>query len=447
MFSHKITMIHLMFVPLKRWQLVVAFSLIAIDLMAQTLCHPEIGQSVSTKDGQLKITLIAKKQNYDGGDAASRDKSIFSPKSVNIHPNGSKYYVNSLEGASTVVYEFPSSRKIKEIHHRFEAKKDSRLWSPSSPFYKFSHYKDQNISLNTFYGKPVESVFSHDGRYLWIPYYRRSYDINAQDPSAVAVIDTERDEIVRLMETGPLPKMIAVSPNGRLLAIAHWGDNTVGVIDISSKSPKDWRHKTCYVVDYKLNLNYSLTEHVDRDNGSGYALRGTVFTPDNRYLLVSCMGGGGGIAVIDLQSEKYLGRIMGMMSNVRHLVIDGGYLYLSINSAGYIQRIPLKRIIEAITTMHNKRVVVSGWENCKVGKGARTIKPSPSGKYIFAACNTSSALYIVDTRKMQTVVNIAADSYPVGLDVSKDGEYVFVTSQGHSKQGGNAVDIYKVVYK
>ncbi|MCQ2268277.1 MAG: hypothetical protein MJZ83_05340 [Bacteroidaceae bacterium] len=162
---------------------------------------------------------------------------------------------------------------------------------------------------------------------------------------------------------------------------------------------------------------------------------------------MSCMGGGGGIAVIDLQSEKYLGRIMGMMSNVRHLVIDGGYLYLSINSAGYIQRIPLKRIIEAITTMHNKRVVVSGWENCKVGKGARTIKPSPSGKYIFAACNTSSALYIVDTRKMQTVVNIAADSYPVGLDVSKDGEYVFVTSQGHSKQGGNAVDIYKVVYK
>lgn len=158
------------------------------------------------------------------------------------------------------------------------------------------------------------------------------------------------------------------------------------------------------------------------------------------------MGGGGGIAVIDLQSEKYLGRIMGMMSNVRHLVIDGGYLYLSINSAGYIQRIPLKRIIEAITTMHNKRVVVSGWENCKVGKGARTIKPSPSGKYIFAACNTSSALYIVDTRKMQTVVNIAADSYPVGLDVSKDGEYVFVTSQGHSKLGGNAVDIYKVVY-
>lgn len=202
-------------------KLIIVFLLSIIDMMAQPLCHPEIGQSASSKDGQLKITLIAKKQNYGGGDAATRDKSIFSPKSVNIHPDGTKYYVNSLEGASTIVYEFPSGRKIKEIHHCFEAKKDSALWSPSLPFYKFTHYNNQNISLNTFYGKPVESVFSHNGRYLWIPYYRRSFDINAQDPSAVAVIDTERDEIVRLMETGPLPKMIAVSPNGQLLAISH----------------------------------------------------------------------------------------------------------------------------------------------------------------------------------------------------------------------------------
>lgn len=49
-------------------------------------------------------------------------------------------------------------------------------------------------------------AFSHRGRYLWVPYYRRSFDINAQDPSAVAVIDTRTDSIVRMFETGPLPK-------------------------------------------------------------------------------------------------------------------------------------------------------------------------------------------------------------------------------------------------
>ena len=83
--------------------------------------------------------------------------------------------------------------------------------------------------------------------------------------------------------------MIAASPDGRRIAIAHWGDNTVGIIDISSPDPSQWRHEACITVDYRLKLDYSLTEPVDRDNGSGNALRGTVFTPDGRYLLVGCM--------------------------------------------------------------------------------------------------------------------------------------------------------------
>ena len=96
----------------------------------------------------------------------------------------------------------------------------------------------------TFFGKPVESAFTHGGRYLWVPYYRRSFDINAQDPSAVAVIDTASNRIVRMMETGPLPKMIRCSNDGRTMAISHWGDNTVGLADISSDDPGQWHHRT-----------------------------------------------------------------------------------------------------------------------------------------------------------------------------------------------------------
>ena len=293
-------------------------------------------------------------------------------------------------------------------------------------------------------GKPVESAFSHNGRYLWVPYYRRTYDINAQDPSAVAVIDTETDEIVRLMETGPLPKMIAASPDGRTIAISHWGNNTVGLIDISSQKPEDWHHKACLVVDYVLPLNYSTTVPVDRDNKSGYALRGTVFTPDSRYLLVGCMGGGGGIAVIDLKDNRYMGRVLGMMANVRHIIISGGYLYLSINAAGYVQRIPLDTFIAKAKELTGTTIRLSGWEQCKVGQGARTIEASPSGRYIFAACNIVSQLYVVSTATMQPIASITVDSYPVGLDVSEDGRYVFVTSQGRSGKGGNAVNIFEV---
>lgn len=414
-----------------------------LALNAETLqvIHPKIGLSAESKD--IKITLVDKRQNY-GGEASTREPSIYSPKSVAIHPDGSKYYVNSLEGGETIVFSAESNKKIATISHNINKSHDS-LWSADSGFYKFTHYKKNNH----FRGKPVESAFSHNGRYLWVPYYRRHYDINAQDPSAVAIIDTESNKIIRLMETGPLPKMIETSPDGKTMAISHWGNNTIALINIESNNPSDWKHTDMLVVDYILPLNYPLNRSVDRDTGSGYALRGMAFSEDSRYLLVGCMGGGGGIAVIDIKDKKYLGRVLGMKSNVRHLLIKNGYLYLSINKEGYVQRAKLNDFLDSVLNLKNKKTTeFKDWENAKVGRGARTISISPDGNFVFAACNTESKLAIVDTRTMKNVVSINADSFPVGLDISKDGKFIYLTSQGRKGYGGgNAVDIYKVEYK
>lgn len=426
---------------------IISILLSAVAALASAqIVHPKIGTTVKSDDGRVAVTLIGKKIAYSAADRDTYDADIHSPKSVNVHPSGKKFYVNSLEGAKTVAYSMDGFRKLAVIDHKFDERKDADLWSKPSGLYPFTHYNGRGIALNTFFGKPVESTFSHGGKYLWVPYYRRNYDINAQDPSAVAIIDTETDKVVRLMETGPLPKMIATSPDGHYVAISHWGNNTVGLIDISSTDPLKWRHHSVIIVDYQLKLNYSLSKPVDRDNGSGYALRGTVFTPDNRFLLVGCMGGGGGIAVIDVQRGEYMGRMLGMMANVRHLVIKNGFLYLSINGGGYVQRIELDKFIAAAQAMKNKKGEITGWTNCKVGTGARTIELSPSGKYIFAACNNSSALYVVDAKTMKVMMHIAVDSYPVGLDISKDGRYIFTTSQGRSGGGGNAVNIFRVDY-
>ena len=405
--------------------------------------HPQIGNVWS--GGGLQVTFLTRKQQYSTSETETLDRDIHSPKSVNFHPSGRKYYVNSLEGAKTVVYDFRTGEKIKVILHRF-GPSDSTLWAPKSGFFHFNHVYDKPESFD---GKPVESTFSHNGRYLWVPYYRRSYDINAQDPSAMAVIDTQRDTIVRIFETGPLPKMIATSPDGNRIAVTHWGDNTVGLLDISGNDPTRWHYVSCHIVDYKLKLNYSRTVSVNRDAGSGYCLRGTLFTPDGRYLLVGCMGAGGGIAVIDLQNDRYLGRILGMMSNLRHLILSGEYLYLSINNKGYVQRIPLSRILESIDGFDEKHttVTLTDWESCKVPAGARTIVASPDGRFIFAACNFSSKIAVVDTRTMTLVGTLDADSYPVGLDLSQDGKYLLSTSQARPSGGGNAVDIFEIRYK
>lgn len=404
--------------------------------------HPPLGTKVSSKDSTFTITLLNRKQNFSYAETATLDKDIRSPKSVNIHPNGKKYYVNSLEGGKTVVYATGSNDKLKVIEHEF-TEADSLMWSKPSGLYPFTHYKK---NLNTFRGKPVESAFSHGGRYLWVPYYRRSYDINAQDPSAVAIIDTQTDSIIRLMETGPLPKMVAVSGDNRYVAITHWGNNTVGIINITGDSPERWHYEDCVTVQKKLTLNFSLTATVNRDVNSGLCLRGTVFTPDGRYLLVGCMGGNGGIAVIDLKDFTYLGNVYGMKTNLRHIVIRNGYIYLSINKEGYIQRVPLDVFYEAIGQIENGKVTLHDWENCKVAAGARTIDITPDGRYVVAACNFSSRLVVVDTESFKEIVRIKADSYPVGLDISKDGRYVYTTSQGRDGAGGNCVDIYQMEY-
>ena len=405
--------------------------------------HPTVGQSLKTNE--VQVTFKDRKSYYSGTPKNYIDKDVRSPKSVNIHPGQSKYYVNCLEGSKTVVYNIQTGEKLKVISHQFnEQHKD--LWAPESPFYKFS-YKRSN--QNHFAGKPVEGTFSHNGRYFWVPYYRRSYDLNAQDPSAMAVIDTERDTIIRIFETGPLPKMVAVSADQNKLAVSHWGNNTIGIMDISSSNPNDWNYIANVIVEKELKLNFSRTEKVDRDKNSGFCLRGTVFTPDGKYLLVGCMGGGGGIAAIDVANNRYLGRIMGTKPSLRHLIIKNGYLYASINSSGYVQRIPLETIISAIQTMNGsscRYATVTDWVSCKVPAGARTIEITPDGKYIFAACNFSSSLAVVNAETMKLIGTISADSYPVGLDVSKDGRYVLTTSQGREGHGGNSINIFEIKY-
>ena len=321
---------------------VILLSAVTVNISAQSIIHPSVGAKSTPEGGAVSLTLATKHVNYPRCPQQYSDVYINSPKSANIHPDGTKYYVNSLEGCCTVVYDMESHKRLKVIRYDFKDGKDDALWSKPSDFYPFTHYHN---NLNTFQGKPVEATFSHGGRYLWIPFYRRTFDLNAQDPSAIAVIDTRTDEIVKLMETGPLPKMVACSHDGRHVAITHWGNNTVGLVNIESLNPDEWFHEKLLVVDYVLPLNFSLTQSVDRDNNSGYALRGTVFTPDDRYLLVGCMGGNGGIAVIDMKTQEYLGRVLGMMPNVRHLVIRDGYLYLSINKAGYVQRIKLDKFM------------------------------------------------------------------------------------------------------
>lgn len=371
------------------------------------------------------------------------DSAINSPKSAAFSEDGTKFYVNSLEGMQTVVYAWPSLERLKVISHTFNSK-NQNLFQGEDTVFNYEYYQKPSAGVNVFRGKPVEMAFSHQGHYLWVTYYRRDYDRSAQSPSAVAIIDTRTDEIVRVMPTGPIPKFVAMSPDGKTVAITNWGDNTIGLIDISSASVQDFKYTGHLVVERQLSQ--ADKEGTNRDATCGYCLRGTVFTPDSRFLLVARMGGGG-IAGFDLQQRKYLGSVMNIKSTPRHLVVtaDGKNLIVSSNVSGYITKLNLDRFVNEMQSAGGKRVNATSGVEVKVGVGARTIELDPTGEYIFAAVNDGIKVVAVKVETMQIVSEVKVDPFPVGLAVSKDGRYLVITSQGRAGQGGgNAVNIIRV---
>ena len=369
---------------------------------------------------------------YDGG--------VRSPKSAAFSPDGRKLYINALEGGQTLVYAFPSLKRLAAITHAFDAG-DAALFQRETTVFDYPFFNGREGNRNVFAGKPVEMAFSHGGRYLWVPYYRRSYDPNASSPSAMAIIDTRSDRIVRVMPTGPLPKYIAVSPDSTVAVVTHWGDNTLGAIDIRGDDPAQFRYVGHWTVEYRMPVEGL---EGNRDSNCGFCLRGTVFTPDGKTVLVARMGGGG-LAGFEASTGRYLGTLLDFVPNPRHILIspDGRTLYASGNQSGAIGRYDLTAMLRALAGAGGKRIVGPGGETLAVGRGARTIVLSPDGRTLYAAINNESRLVKVDLAGWRVVDRATVDPFTVGLAVSPDGRTIVTTSQGRSGQGGgNSVGLY-----
>lgn len=411
------------------------------------LVHPDPGLEATgtLADGrQLAIRLQARFQHYNPETHLANDHFdpyVFSPKSVRLHPDGRRAYVNALEGYSTLIFDPVSLGRTGRILHRFREQHTALFSAPAGTPWGQYHDMPADRTPDQFTGKPVESALSHDGRYLWVPYYRKDFDQYASMPSAVAVIDTRTDRIVRVLDTGPIPKYVVASPDDRWLAVIHWGNNTVGLIDISSGNPQQFRRAALLTIGRRIDTSKIDTR--DRDHGCGYCLRGAVFTADGKHLLVARMGGNGGIAVIDVDQQRYRGAVHGMRPTPRHLALstNGQRLYVSSSFAGYVAVFSTQAIVDAA---YRKQRTVPPLAETKTGPGTRTISLSPDGELVYAAVNQASKLVVLEAGNLREITRIDADSFPVGLDVSADGRQVWLTSQGRKLRGGNAVDVFSV---
>ena len=287
-------------------------------------------------------------------------------------------------------------------------------------------------------------TFSHSGKYLWVTFYRRSYDKWAQSPSALAIIDTVDDSIVRVMPTGPLPKMVVASEDDQYVAVTHWGDNTVGLIDIQSEDFRDFSYVKHLMRSKATKLDQA--DGKNRDKNCGRCLRGTVFLEEHSLLIVGEMRGGQLIA-FNYKTGKFLGALKGIPPTVRHIEKskDGQWIYISSNQSGYISKISTNRLVKSFLSLNGKLGSIEPDFEVYVGRGARTIALSPSENLLWVAVSNSSKIVGLDADSLEVLGSISTDSFPVGLAVAPNGNFVASTSQGKSqKGGGNAVNIFSI---
>jgi DNA-binding beta-propeller fold protein YncE len=409
-----------------------------VDLFSQSL--PE--------ESPVKLSLVHRWQSYNAKPEFKNDhydQDIFSPKSVSFSESGDMAFIQSLEGAKTLFFKSDGSEKQVVIKHQFDKQAVADLADKNPPF----NYKKDPKMLKGFTGKPVESVVTHNGKYLWTTYYRKNYDELGQLTSAVSIVDIKEKKIVRIMGTGPISKYIEKSPDQKWLAISNWGDNTVGVYNISSSIPSEFKEHQLLVVEKKHSMKNLKS---NRDKDCGFCVRGLAFSPDSRYLFVTRMKGGG-ISIFQKGAEdkfEFLGTVMGLQPGPRdiHFSKDGKDIFIGCNSSGTIAKVPFKELIALFDKKLGAKIDITEtdfkFSKKFIGLGVRSFKVHPKFDYLFLTSNNGSEIIITKSTDLSVLGRVPVDSYPVGLSISSDGKYLWVTSQGKESLGGNSVSVFLI---
>lgn len=336
-----------------------------------------------------------------------RDADMLSPKSA--HFSGSKLYVNALERGATIVYDTTTWAKTEVIEHK----------------------------KNGIMGKPVE--IAETDNYLWIPYYRLSTDESGTQKSKIGMFE-KKTQTMTWLDAGNVPKMVQTYKNNTI-AVSNWGENLVSIYDIEPGQTQPKR------TDVVVERKYTPIAGTNRDSQCGFCLRGLAFTPKGEYLLVGRMGGGG-IAVIRMADKTYVGTLTRVPLTPRHLVVspDGKILWLSTSHSQEVARLSMSQLMESIKKLEGDQEITAQdmpWNTVSMGGGVRTIVPSRDGKWIYAAVHGKSDVVVIDTQTLTIEQRIPVASYPVGLAVSADDQWIAVTQQGVQGKGGNHVDVLK----
>lgn len=283
---------------------------------------------VATSAGQSRPRVFRTTRGGPSLVVTRRARTGVQPKSVNVSPDGTRVVVCNFgrpDRDNVSVYDSETLAQVGSI---------------------------------TFPGNAVESVFSADGQTLYVSNFREDlvevidfgacYRASAEAPCSPAPSATIR--------TGSLPKFMALSPDGRTLYVANWGDRSVSVVDVATRTE---------------TRRLPTLRHP----------RGLAVRPDGTLLAAAFHGDVVHVfpAGASAESERFR-----MCQMPRHLLLspDGATMYVtcSMGHVGFYDARSGARL--GIGTL---------------GRNPRSIAMTADGRYVGAANFTSSDVSLVDT--------------------------------------------------
>jgi YVTN family beta-propeller protein len=310
-----------------------------------------------------------------------------SPKSVDAAPNGRVFAQNMMYRHTVTVYS-PTGDLVATI-------------PDSVDLSKFGVSGHPGISR----GAPVEGAFSPDGRKLYVSNYSMygagfgpegtdtCSPASGYDDSFVYRIDTTSLAIDQVIPVGPVPKYIAVTPDGRYVLVTNWCGYSLSVIDRAAG-------RTIRTIPL------------------GRYPRGIAISPDSITAYIAVMGTTN-VAAVNLRNFA-VSWMNGVGSSPRHVVLSptGRYLYVTLNGAGSIAKIDL-----------STRTVVA---RVRTGSEPRSMAISADGTALYVvnyASDTMTKLRASDLALLQTV---HTPHHPIGITYNRATRDVWVSCyEGH----------------
>jgi YVTN family beta-propeller protein len=304
-----------------------------------------------------------------------------SPKSIDSSGHGLVFAQNMMYSHTVTVYNTHTRRLVKTIS---DAVNLSRYGVKGHP--------------GTSRGAPVELAFSPDAKYAYVSNYSMygagfggegtddCYQ-NQFGPSFVYRIDVAKLKIDDAIQVGPVPKYVAVTPDGRFVLVTNW-------------------------CGYDLSIVSSRLGRQVKTLPLGPYPRGIVVTPGGKTAYIAVMGSTN-IARLDLRTWK-ISWLYGVGSGPRHLVISpkGRWLYATLNGEGTVAKIDLRRgvVVRKVST----------------GNAPRSMAISPDGKALYVVNYFSNTVSKVRTGDMSVIQTVPTNASPIGITYDAPTRSVWV---------------------